>query len=611
MLTKSRLIALATAFVTLVVLAFAWRDGAITQASPGGLLNPGFEDGLAGWTPGPVADVVLAVGTESSVQCPTYANMTADPQQPLVVTPYKGDGAVRAGGCKKINESQDRGINRLSQTFTATDTILRFSFRLFSWEHRLYDQFSFDLKSGSNSVGGLASAVSIPMAGVPGGAAICPVVRAKPTDPLCLVNVDAGKRGQFVATDWIPVAINIPQSLVGQTLTLSYTVVGGKDNAHATWAYFDNVNTPPVAKFSFQSIGTEILEGDVVQFTDESFDPDVPDDDIVDWQWVIDNETIDEQSPFFIFSDQGTYGACLTVTDGLGDSDEACTNAFATDGTFIEPLTLSNADPEVNAIDVEALSGVPVSLFGRLLEPGWTDDVSGTWQLPGQPQQTGGVQNDKLPFISTGVVTGQATVTGAPGTLVSGTLTVNDGPDGGSGSDPFDVSIVDTNPQRDETVNNDLVSPPILPADKAYLYWIQSVGDRDFFEVRLPNGSMLPAGGEVLVTLKGLATDFDLVILSQAPGQGAPGQAAILGNRFGGNRFGGNRFGGNRFGGNRFGGNRFGGNRFGAIANGSLLYPMSQIGFTGLDSTTIGGTDITLEELSLGAQGANLAVAAY
>ncbi len=136
-------------------------------------------------------------------------------------------------------------------------------------------------------------------------------------------------------------------------------MVGGKDNSHATWAYFDNVNTPPVARFTHESAG-ELLEGDLVQFTDTSFDPDQPTDSIVSWRWVINGETINEQNPVTVFPDEGTYSACLTVTDTFGETNQACAGGTSTNGTPIAPLTLDNADPGVNALNVETLAGQPV-----------------------------------------------------------------------------------------------------------------------------------------------------------------------------------------------------------------------------------------------------------
>ena len=597
MVKRGRFSGLTVALVVLALAGLSLGDPSSSEASPGGLQNPGFESGLAGW-PATAADVALVVGTETSAQCPTYTDMGV-----ASVQPFKGARALRLGGCKKINESQNRGVNRVSQTFMADATLLRFSFRLYSWEHRGYDLFSFDLKSGNQSIGTLANTVVVPMAGVPGGARTCS--GALP----CSFSIDAGKRNQFVATQWITAAISIPPAYVGQNLTLSYIVTGAKDNAHATWAYFDNVNTPPVARFAFESLG-EILEGDIVQFTDSSFDPDQPDDTIVSWEWTINGDVLQEQNPISIFPDEGTYVACLKVTDTFGDANQVCAGATAGDGTVIVPLSPENAPPLVNALNIEALSGQPVALFGRVLEPGWVDSLSANWAVAGNPPAT--VQSDNLAFLSTGVVTGQLSATGD----LSGTLEVDDGDGNNStAADPFQVVIVPNDPQRHEPAGNDLSTAPVLVSDSTHISWIQLAGDEDFFEVKLPDLQTLPAGGELLVTLKGPVTsglnaDYDLVILTDLEGfsSGASGQTSFstLGFRDGGFRDGGFRDGGFRDGGFRDGGFRDGGFR-----DGSATYPLSQIGFNGLEGEEIGGADVTLAELGLGALGANVSVAAY
>ncbi|TMB98887.1 MAG: PKD domain-containing protein [Chloroflexi bacterium] len=600
-LPRSRISGIALAVLALSIAVLALADTRSGLASTGGLVNPGFESGAAPWVIS-AADVGLVTGTETSAQCATYADMGN-----LTVAPYKGSKDLRLGGCKRINENENRGLDKASQTFTVKDTTLTFAFRLFSWEHRGYDQFSFDLKSGNTSVGSLSSTLTVPMAGLPGGVATCS--GALP----CTFNIDVGDRGNFVATNWIPVTINIPAQYMGQTLTLSYSVLGGKDNAHATWAYFD-ANTPPVARFSHDTI--DVREGDVVQFTDTSFDPDG--DKIVAWSWQINGQSSNEQNPVFIFPDEGTYSACLTVTDASGDSNRVCSGAAATDGTQVAVMTVNNTAPQVNALNLETLSGQPASLFGRVLDPGWTDTLSASWQVNGQPVPAT-IQNDNLAFLSTGVITGTATTT----SNVSGTLTLQDG-DGGTGSDNFNVTVVPNDPQRFEPADNSLATAPVMTSDATHLSWIQAAGDKDFFEVRLPDQSTLPAGGEVLVTLKGPGTsglnaDYDLVILSQLPtgvtgfrsGDAGQTNVSTSGFRSGGFRSGGFRSGGFRSGGFRSGGFRSGGFRSGGFRSGSAVYPLSQTGFNGLEGDTIGSADITLDELGLGALPGTVSVAAY
>lgn len=575
------------------------------SAAAGGLQNPGFESGLSSWSVS-AADVGLVVGSESSAQCATYADMGN-----ITVQPYNGAKALRLGACKKINESQNKGLNKATQTFTATNE-LKFAFRLFSWESRGNDRFSFDLKSGNTSVGSLAASITVPMAGVAGGARTCS--GALP----CAFSIDAGNQGNYLASNWIPVVVDVPSQYIGQSLTLTYSVLGGKDNAHASWGYFD-ARTPPVARFSHDTI--DVREGDVVHFTDSSYDPDG--DAIASWNWVINGEQSSEQNPIFVFPDEGAYTACLTVTDTSGDSNTVCSGATATDGTSIAPMSVTNTPPQVNALNLEALAGQPTSLVGRVLEPGWTDNLSAAWQVGGQSVPAT-LQDDNLPFLSTGFIGGTLTAS----TSTTGSLTIGDG-DGGSGSDNFSVTVVPSDPQRFEPADSSLAGAPVLVSDATHLSWIQSAGDKDFFEVRLPDQTLLPAGGQALITLRGpagagLNADYDLVILSQLPGgvggfhSGDAGQTSVSTGGFhsGGFHSGGFHSGGFQSGavrplGFHSGGFHSGGFHSGGFHSGSALYPLSQTGFNGLEGDGIGAADISLDELGLGALQGNVSMAGY
>ena len=591
--------------LSLAALVLAVAALSLAQSRPGaaagGLQNPGFESGLSSWSVS-AADVGLVVGAESSAQCATYADMGN-----ITVLPYKGTKALRLGGCKKINESENKGLNKATQTFTATNSQLRFAFRLFSWEQRGYDQLSFDLKAGNTSVGTLAASITVPMAGVPGGVQTCS--GALP----CTVNVDVGNQGDYLASGWIPAVVNIPSQYLGRSLALTYSVLGGKDNGHATWAYFD-ANTPPVARFSHDVV--DVREGDVVQFTDSSYDPDG--DTIVSWNWVINGEQTNDQNPIYIFADEGVYSACLTVIDSSGESNSVCSGTTASDGTSVAAMSVTNSPPQVNALNIEALAGQPTSLIGRVLEPGWTDNLSASWQVAGQTVSAA-LQDDNLPFLSTGIIGG----TVSPPSSTTGNLTISDG-DSGSGSDNFNVTVVPANPQRFEPGDNALASAPVLVSDSTHLSWIQAAGDKDFFEVRLPDQTLVPAGGQVLVTLKGpagagLNADYDLVILSQLPGgvggfhSGDAGQTSVSTGGFhsGGFHSGGFQSGGFQSGAVRPLGFHSGGFHSGGFQSGSALYPLSQTGFNGLEGDGIGAADISLDELGLGALQGSVSVAAY
>ena len=136
--------------VTLVILALAGLsigDPYSGSAAPGGLQNPGFEQGLTNWT-AVAADAAVVVGTESSTQCATYTDMGG-----LTVAPFKGAKSLREGTCRRNNQSQPKGTNKVSQTFVADSATLKVAFRLFSWEHRGNDEFLLELKAATQRSG--------------------------------------------------------------------------------------------------------------------------------------------------------------------------------------------------------------------------------------------------------------------------------------------------------------------------------------------------------------------------------------------------------------------------------------------------------------------------
>ena len=323
----------------------------------------------------------------------------------------------------------------------------------------------------------------------------------------CEIEIDVGTQGDYLDSGWTEIQVNgLPTD--GRTLKLSYSVSGLQNEAHPTWAYFDGVNTPPVAKFSFAPI--DPAEGDIMQFIDLSYDPDAGEE-IVAWSWVINGETFTSQNPFYVFGDEGVYSATLTVTDASGDSATVSAGGTAADGDPLPPLNVTNADPLVNALNVEALAGQPAELAGRFLDPGFTDTHTANWSITGNPVATVEEEND--PLLATGLATGNV-----PAAELTGTLNVSDG-DGGSGSDSFSMSVVPDTPairERHEP-NDDATAAPVLNSDGAYVSFIQDSGDLDFFEVRLPGDSLLPAGSELLASISNVPADYDVVILAESP----------------------------------------------------------------------------------------------
>jgi hypothetical protein len=195
-----RLLSLVVCVLGAVVLVSGAQRPVAGSAVSLGLTNPGFESGVtgglpSGWTAAqPIPDVVQVVGAEGPAQFPTYGDMGN-----IAVSPYKGNLMLRLGTPKRTSQSQSNGINSVSQTFTANDSTLLFSFRLFSWEPRGRDTFRFDLRSGIQSVGSLSEPLVVAMGGgVNGTCSSMP----------CQFGVDTAGAGQFLDSGWREVRIN-------------------------------------------------------------------------------------------------------------------------------------------------------------------------------------------------------------------------------------------------------------------------------------------------------------------------------------------------------------------------------------------------------------------
>lgn len=583
--TFARLSALALIVAAASALPIAAIGGPQQADSAQSLLNPGFEDGPLGaapqsWTVASAADSVTVTDTDGPADFATYAEMGN-----VVVEPNRGDQMLRLGTPKRGSENQNRGVNSVSQTFVSSETSLRFAFRLFSWEHRGNDLFGFDVRSATGSVGTLAAPVVVTMAD--GSTRTCATIP-------CSFTLDVGGSGQYVDSGWQ--AVEVSGLPVGESLTLSYSAGGTSSESHATWAYFDDVELPGVAKFSFAFV--DPLEGDIIQFTDRSFHPD-PSLTIEDWDWTIDGESYDAQNPIAIIADEGTYEARLRITMSDGSTAEIAAGETAADGTAIPPLTLTNAAPLAGALNVEAHAGVPAPLLARFADQGWEDAHTATWSVAGASGAT--VEEDNLAFLSTGAVTGSITTA----TDASGSVRVQDA-DGGEVIAGFDVTVVPDDPERHEP-NAGVVGAQSLNASGSYLSYIQSAGDVDIFEVRLPNGAALTPGAEVLVTLRDLPADFDLALLatnSTNTGVNAlEGDSGQVGFETAAYARGAYARGAYARGAYARGAYARGAYARGAYARGAFQFsniPLSDLGYTGYDGEQIGGTDITLDELGLG-----------
>jgi hypothetical protein len=628
-----------------------------TLASDDGLQNLGFEQNFLYWDKGPVADAAVVVDSEGPADFQTYANKN------ITVDPYQGSYMLRLGTPKSLSQNQNRGENTVKQKFTPDGTSILFSFRLFSWEERGYDSFMFDVQDASGT------SVNLPVRNP--GTEDEPVTITIRGSPIYIsqlpfkTSIDVGKQGDFLDTGWVEVEIYGLEPYTSTQLTLVYSVGGTNNEAHATWAYFDNMNRPPVAKFDFSPL--EPWEGDIIEFIDHSYDPDEPNDAIVSWNWDIhwfegtegnDHGYSDLKNPLFIPANQGTYQVTLTVTDSFGATGTTSMPMnVGSDSPETGTINIGNAPPAVNALNIEVLAGQDADLFGRFIDPGWKDSHSASWSVDTVPLAAT-LQEDNLAFMSTGIVTGTLTAPGQP-CEINGTLTVTDNSED-PGSDDFIITVINDDPERYESyngsINNNTVNTAYpLTGDAVYLSYLQSIDDIDVFEVVSADGSPLPAGSEVLVTLKDLPADYDMVLLTLQPSELEPGGLQMGGLQMGGLQMGGLQMGGLQMGGLQMGGLQMGGLQMGGLQMGGLQmgglqmgfskppyqigglqmgglqmggllkgayrtfglqmgglqmgafkqYPLSQMGFTGVEALTqdnIGNTDISLTELGLSAE---------
>lgn len=563
-----------------------------------GPVNLGFESGTLdgapqGWTVQSQADSVRVVDTQPPSEFPTYVDMGN-----VTVAPYTGNLMARLGTPRRYSQSQTRGLNWISQTFPSTESTMKIAFRVFSWEHRGKDIVRIDVRDGNHSVGDLAAPVQIKKTN---GS-----VMYTCTDLPCEFSIDAGNSGQFLNTGWLTLSIiNLPSD--GRNLTIWEKAYGTDDNSHPTWAYFDNVTAPPVAKFSMAP--NDPQEGDAVQFLDLSYSP-TPGVSIVSWLWNINGETFNSQNPYYIFADQGTYNVSLTVTDSNGDSRTVTGGVTAGDGDPVPLATVTNARPLVNALNTEAVTGDEITLTGRLIDAGSLDTHTAQFAVAGNPVTTVEEENEAL--VSSGLVT-------APYTPVSnqdGTLTVTD-KDGGASSDPFHITMVSGSDHNRHEPNDVAAGAPILNADGKYVSWIQQEGDIDVYEVRMPNGAVIPSGGQLLASLWDQPADLDVAILAQPPTGASTGFSRVGFSRVGFSRVGFSRVdssvvgfsrvGFSRVGFSRVGFSRVGLQTFNASGIGWADMGFSRVGFSRVGFSRVGAevtpVDLGLDELGLGGVG--------
>jgi hypothetical protein len=466
----------------LPLLSAAWS----AHASLG---NPGFETGaLAPWAVTAAADAVTVTGTEGPTQFQVYA------EKGITVAPYRGQKMLRLGTPKQTSESQNRGANRVVQTFTSDRASIRVSARLFSFEFR-----------GDDSV-----TINVTGAGAPFAITGSGPFQSCTSTP-CVVNLNVGGAQDFLDSGWRQLTISgLPTN--GSPVTISYEIRGGQNQAHATWAYFDDVNSAPqaVIRFNPGSTGTAI-EGDNVIFDcGASTDPDG---DTLACDWQVENppnppDTFSGRILPLVFADDANPVVRLTVSDG-----EFTSTAFTGDADT-PALVIQNYAPLVQALNVELAAGATGRALCRFLDPGALDTHT-TFGLTvaGTPLAATSLE-ETTPPLSSGYVSAPipANLSGA------GECSVTDS-DGGNRTAPFTVTQLSTANilARETPATNSAVAPPVLTAGGSYLGALETPGDIDVYEIRLPGNAALPVNAEVNLRLD-VPADYDLLVLSRSPG---------------------------------------------------------------------------------------------
>ncbi|MBI4334498.1 MAG: hypothetical protein HY673_24850, partial [Chloroflexi bacterium] len=321
-----------------------------TLAANGGLQNPGFEGGALNGPPNswtvqqPPADAAVVVGSEGPGDFAAYRDMGS-----ITVTPPKGNAMLRLGTPKRTAEKQPPGENTVYQDFTSSSDTLSFYFRLLSWEARGQDVFRFNLtNTGGSSVGTLK-----PFTMNMGGNLV-----TKSTLPV-ETTLSLPKGAKFVDTTWVKVEITgIPQN---QNLRLTYTVGGTKDNAHATWAYFDG-NTPPAVSADQTAVASG--EGQTATNTGRYSDADS---DPVSLSASVGSVSPGATAGTWVWSHTGADGpAQNTVTITANDGNGGVTSA-----TF--SLTINNVAP----------AGVALTASPAAINENDSTTVSGSFTDPG------------------------------------------------------------------------------------------------------------------------------------------------------------------------------------------------------------------------------------
>ena len=451
----------------------------LSASATASAFDNGFEDGLGGWMIDSEADPIEIVGSEGPGQFAVYSDIG------VTVEPNLGDMMLRMGTPKRSNETQNRGINAISQRFEATSPQVSLALRLFSLDHRGDDSLRISLVDDSGS--------SIPSADGSGldfgNGTVC--------DAPCDEVIDVGKRKDLIRTDWQ--VLRFTDLVPGQTYTLTIELEAGQNESLASWLYVDSVNEAPSAVINYNPKAP--VEGDfVVLDCLDSVDPEGSD---LSCTWSADfggGETEITGSTVVYWAPDGLKDVPVTLT--VSDGEESVTEA--------ETITVNDQPALVNALDVEVLAGDTVDLVCRYVDPGIEDaqtvefDVASGALVDGTYQQ---VQEDKPALAS-----GYARVTyQAPNDPDTFTEYCNVGT---AQPEPFTITVLDSVPlDRSNALLGSIDSAPVVNANQSILGNLEKPDDIAVYELRDADGFRFTQGTEVVVTAN-FPVDYDIVLLS-------------------------------------------------------------------------------------------------
>ena len=589
-------------FITLISSFFFLLIVSISTAvAQDGPQNFGFEDGESSWTRISEADSISVVGIETATTYPVYTDFDITDVRPDA----NSSSMLRLGSPKQISENMNVGGNTVSQTFNSHSDAIVLSFRLFSWEHRERDTFTVNVTQTSDS------SKQFSVQDKNGGDLSVTMYDGQPTQTCsttpCTLKLFSGRRGNLVNTGWKRLIVSgLPTD--GSEVTITYSLDGVVDEAHPSWAYVDSWNNNPVANFTVSREST--IEGNVSRFTDTSTDEDAAyGDKIAKNKWIISYNGVAKKCPTetdpdnvicyknvrqisVIASNQGTVTAKLKVYDRFGGSDVIQSGDSGPDGKEVPSITYENSPIFANKLlTYSVIAGSQGNILTtRYAKPGWDDQITAIWAITSGSGSL--VQSEAnniqypVPMMLKGVVSIPFNAPDEPGTTVV-SLTLSDSDGGPPVSREITVNVlaasVFTISQDDDGNDTPATATPIA-SGTVNVGHLNKLGDVDFYKITDVNGNKLPAGSEVFVRLRNIATDHDLFIVKRLPteaksdyeelglaikeaGQLFGSNSYAFGNLFGSNSYAfGNLFGSNSYAfGNLFGSNSYAfGNLFGS-----------------------------------------------